>query len=173
MYHWKEKDNDLGNKSIGHVVYDEIGTYWFSVKDEYYALFSINSSGTYNVDVTNPYALRVNVTESPCDIEFYGMILKKDDVQEIVEFNDKGEVYAIDNPLCADRDTAIKLANWYYDYIKKGAEISFDYRGSPELEPFDFIYIQTHYEDRVPICITRTVLNYDGALSGEIEGVKI
>lgn len=174
-YHWKSQDPNTVNNdtTIGRITYDKVGTYWFTIKDDYYMLWSIKGSGAYYDDVQNPYAIRVNITQAPCDIMFAGQILKKDDVQEIVTFNDKGETYAIDNPLCSDKETAVKLANWYYDYIKKGAEISFSYRGNPEIEPFDFIYVQTHYEDRVPLCVTKTVLNYDGALSGEIEGVKI
>ena len=113
------------------------------------------------------------IKQAPTTCTFYGLPLQKTKLSVTTSYNDKGESYQIDNPMIWNEEMAKKVSDWYYDYVKKGVQVSFDYRGNPELEPFDFIYIETQYEKRVPICVTKTVLEFDGGLKGSVEGVMI
>ena len=91
-----------------------------------------------------------------------------------VTYNSSGDIVTYDNKLCESNIKATDLANWYYDYVKKGQKFTISYRGDPALEPFDFIYIQSQFEDEyVPVVVTKTTLDFDGGISGKIECVRV
>ena len=91
-----------------------------------------------------------------------------------VTYNSSGDVITYDNALCESNTKATDLANWYYDYVKKGQKFTISYRGDPALEPFDFIYIQSQFEDEyVPVVVTKTTLDFDGGISGKIECIRV
>ncbi len=91
-----------------------------------------------------------------------------------VTYNSSGDVITYDNALCESNTKATELANWYYDYVKKGQKFTISYRGDPAIEPFDFIYIQSQFEDEyVPVVVTKTTLDFDGGISGKIECIRV
>lgn len=149
------------------------GEYWYINESEYYKVYPENAEGNIEQLITNNYGCKFRVINS-CEVTFKGISFAKNEtLTNVVDFNKVGNDIKIENPLCCCRDTALELSDWYFDYIKKGMNISFETRGNPELEPFDFIFIQTQYEDRIPICITKLTFDYDGGLKGTLEGVRI
>ena len=58
-------------------------------------------------------------------------------------------------------------------YVKKGQTFSVDYRGDYRIEPFDYFYIQSQYQNRVPIVVTSGELTYNGGLKGKLEVLNV
>ena len=48
-----------------------------------------------------------------------------------------------------------------------------NYRGNPELEPLDYIYVDTKNKEKISVVITKVKLRYNGGLKGEMEVMKI
>lgn len=98
---------------------------------------------------------------------------KEDTFSVIKTYNDKGTTYSLSNPLCDTEEKAKKMIDWYYDYAEKGQTLSIDYRGDCRLEPFDFIYVESQYQKRVPVVITSVELDYNGGLKGKLEVLNV
>ena len=102
-----------------------------------------------------------------------GYKLKSDEATVSLQIAKKGENQEIDNPLCSERELALLQCQWYYDYVKKGQTLSVDYRGDYRIEPFDYFYIQSQYQNRVPIVATSGELTYNGGLKGKLEVLNV
>lgn len=95
------------------------------------------------------------------------------DSVETVNFNDVGKTIEIDNPLCSTAEQAKNLAVWFYNFIKNGNSINIDYRGDPAIEPFDYIYIESQFKNKMPVCVSKVELNVSNGLDGKIEVISI
>lgn len=76
----------------------------------------------------------------------------------------------IDNPHICTRALAASVATWTLANLNKLLKLTYNWRGNPILEPLDMITAETTHGNK-NIIITRQDLEFDGVLSGRIEGV--
>ena len=90
-----------------------------------------------------------------------------------VTFNATGIVKTFKNPLITSRDQADLIARWLYDYIAKTSTFKVGYRGNPEIELFDVIYLQSQFADYVVSRVQSHTITFNGGITGEMEVVKL
>ncbi len=90
-----------------------------------------------------------------------------------IQFNDKGITKSFKNELITNKEHAELIARWLYDYIAKTSSLKVNYRGNPEVVPFDTIYIQSSFEDYSVSCVQSNKITFDGGMNGEMEVIKI
>lgn len=102
-----------------------------------------------------------------------GQELKNQTYVQSIDYEEKGSIKQFSNPLVSSIDDAQQISDWLHDYIAKTNTISINYRGNPEVQPFDIIYAQSDFE-KVMTCRTKkNEINFDTALSGTWEGIKL
>ena len=91
-----------------------------------------------------------------------------------IEYNSKGiEIKEFKNPLVCTKEHSTLISEWLNDYIIKASTLKVDYRGNPELEPFDMIYMQSQFEDYVVTRLKSTQISFGNGTSGSLEVIKI
>lgn len=126
-----------------------------------------------NGNFSNACEFTVSGNTDMINVKLKGYKIKEQKMNLISKFSNRGATYTLDNPLCISKEMAQTLCDWYYDYVKKGQTLTISYRGDYQLEPLDFIYVQSQYQTRLPVMITRTKLSYNGGLSGELEVLNV
>lgn len=92
----------------------------------------------------------------------------------ITKLNDSGVVRGpMTNPLISSVDHAVKVSEWISDYYKKRVKMSVTYRGNPEIDADDLIYVQSQFSDYFPVRVTKTQIDYNGAIKGKVDLVVI
>lgn len=125
-----------------------------------YFFNSANMEGTYNIKITLTGSVSYDYENTQYDI------------------NDTGKEIVIDNPyynvdLPTDYLKPKEATKHTADYIKnnyKKYDIKINYFGNPLYEPNDILQIETDYGNK-NIRILKHTLEFDGSLSGTIEGV--
>lgn len=107
------------------------------------------------------------------DIVIKGEELKNQTYVKSIEYNEKGSIKQFNNPLVSSIDNAQQISDWLHDYIAKTNTVSISYRGNPEVQPFDIIYAQSDFEKVMTCRTTKNEINFDTALSGTWEGIKL
>ena len=102
-----------------------------------------------------------------------GQELKNRTYVKSIEYEEKGSIKQFNNPLVSSVDNAQQISDWLHDYIAKTNTISINYRGNPEVQPFDIIYAQSDFEKVMTCRTTKNEINFDTALSGTWEGIKL
>lgn len=88
----------------------------------------------------------------------------------ITQLNDTGVARGpMTNPLVCSIDQARKISAWIENYYKKRVKLTVSYRGNPELDADDLIYTQSQFADYMPTRITKTQIDFNGALSGKVD----
>ncbi|MFV0394040.1 MAG: hypothetical protein ACK5LC_06550, partial [Coprobacillaceae bacterium] len=90
-----------------------------------------------------------------------------------VIFNPQGVTKTFKNPLITSREQSEEIARWLYDYIEKTSTFETSYRGNPEIEPFDIIYLQSQFEDYVVSRVKSNTIKFGSGMSGEMEVIKL
>lgn len=89
-------------------------------------------------------------------------------------FNVKGVAQpAIQNPLITDTTNAAVEAEWIADYYNKRNKLKIQYRGNPEIDPYDVVYAESEFKPLFPVRVQSNTISFNGALSGEMEVVVI
>lgn len=92
----------------------------------------------------------------------------------INEINSRGEEKeALTNPLITDVENAQLTAEWLGTYFSKRNHMTVSYRGNPELDCYDTIYMETRFEEYVPARIMELGLEFNGAITGTMKAVVI
>ena len=82
-----------------------------------------------------------------------------------------GSIMELDNSLINTEAAAINVAKWIIQENNKGVNtFNINWRGNPALSLADKVTVQNGYNSKNVINITRQELNYEGYLSGKLEG---
>lgn len=180
-YNYSRELNDNGQPVLEEIVettFYEDGGHYFYCDTSYdgFVVEKIDGTGTidsYDGNYSNACYFTVSGNTSGIKVRLMGYKIKRDESTVTIEVAKKGESKKIDNPLCSEREQALLQCYWYYDYVKKGQTLSIDYRGDYRIEPFDYFYVQSQYQNRVPIVVTSCELNYNGGLKGKLEALNV
>lgn len=86
------------------------------------------------------------------------------------QINQKGEEKSpLKNPLITDLTSAQNSAIWIGDYYSKRNQLTSTYRGNPELDAYDLIYMSSQFKSIFPVRIIEHTIDYNGALSGKMK----
>jgi hypothetical protein len=88
--------------------------------------------------------------------------------------DENGSVETLDNPLLTDPSHALVVAEWVRDWLLQRNTYEFEYRGSPEIDPGDQIWLETPFSPFVaPARVLRSELSFTGALSGKMTAKRM
>ena len=165
-------------EDVVEATFYEDGNHYFYCDTSYdgFVVEKLEGTGTidsYDGDYSNACYFTVSGNTSGIKVKLKGYKIKSDESTATIQVAQKGESQEIDNPLCNNRELALLQCQWYYDYVKKGQTLSVDYRGDYRIEPFDYFYIQSQYQSRVPIVVTSGELTYNGGLKGKLEVLNV
>lgn len=145
----------------------EIQSITEQVADDFYnaCLHTYMNKYTYQSIVTVSGAGELTINGKPLTTTTTGVVR---------QINPKGEDKpALENPLITDMERTSDVAEWATDYFAKRNLISVPYRGSPELDANDLIYLESQFNPYFPIRLMELSLTYNGGLSGKIKAVMI
>lgn len=75
----------------------------------------------------------------------------------------------LDNPLITDAAHALAVAEWVRDWLLLRNTYEFEYRGSPELDPGDLIWLESQFAPfAAPARVLKNELAFDGGLKGKM-----
>ena len=90
------------------------------------------------------------------------------------QVNVKGEDKApLQNPLVTDMENASNEAEWVADYFAKRNQLTVPYRGSPELDVYDLIYMESRFKPYFPVRVMEQTIDFNGGLSGKLKAVMV
>ena len=83
--------------------------------------------------------------------------------------DDNGSVETLDNPLVTDAVHALAVAEWVRDWLLLRNTYEFEYRGSPELDPGDLIWLESQFAPfSAPARVLKNELTFSGGLKGKM-----
>ncbi len=126
------------------------------------------SVGTYQADLYTRFAVVTVQANEDVTLLITGRKLIESSTIISHVVGQKGEVKTLANPLITDVANASSTAIWVADWLLKRNEYEVSYRGSPELDPYDLIYAQSKFEEYFPVRITKNVINFNGAIRGQM-----
>ena len=163
-----EYDSVSGNKATYTVEHSKMNNKTFRIKD---------TDSNIEVTILQDYATYTEFeyvfSDVPPVITLSGNELTQDSMIKTVEYNDAGDVKTFDNPLVSSAKQAETMANWLQDYLAKTNTFSVSYRGNPEVQPFDIIYIETDFEKYVTARTTKNTISFGSGMTGTWEGIKL
>jgi hypothetical protein len=110
----------------------------------------------------------------PCTLTLTGKVLTPASVGVVKQINPQGEDKpALQNPLITDLTNAQNTAAWIADYFNKRSFLTTTYRGNPEIDAHDLIYMESQFEKLFPARVMNHKIEFNGALSGSIKAVKM
>lgn len=130
---------------------------------------TILESGTYYVIIRKP-AVKARTSTH---ITVYGKKYNVSNNTVSYQINPKGSDVPFENPLIDDLEEAYKLAEWIGEYVGEQKDYAFNWRGDPAVESNDILYIQNTFLPKMKLRVLKNTINYNGALSGSIEGRKV
>ena len=121
----------------------------------YYSVISLTGTGAATLTVT-------------------GKVLTTSSVSVVKQLNSQGEDKTpLANPLITDLTNAQTTAVWIADYFSKRNFLTTDYRGNPEIDAHDLVYMESQFEALFPVRIMDHKIEFNGALSGSVKAVKM
>lgn len=110
----------------------------------------------------------------PATLTLTGKVLTAASVSVVKQLNPQGEdKTALTNPLITDLTNAQNTAIWIADYFSKRNFLTTDYRGNPEIDAHDLVYMESEFEALFPARILDHKIEFNGALSGSVKAVKM
>ena len=121
----------------------------------YYSVLTLTGTGAATLSIT-------------------GKVLTAASVSVVKQLNSQGEdKTALTNPLITDLTNAQNTAVWIADYFSKRNFLTTDYRGNPEIDAHDLVYMESQFEPLFPVRIMEHKIDFNGALSGTVKAVKM
>jgi|AKZA01.1.fsa_nt_gi hypothetical protein len=158
----------------------ENGNAYYKITHE--PIFDTVPSFDINVSVNGIYAMYPTCTEfsirwtssaEPPKVTLVGTKVEMVEHINSVVFNHEGVTKTFSNPLITTREQSELIARWLYDYIEKTSTFTVPYRGNPEIQPFDVIYLQSQFEDFVVSRVKSNTIHFNGGISGDMEVIKL
>ena len=83
--------------------------------------------------------------------------------------DENGSVEALDNPLITDAARALAVAEWVRDWLLLRNTYEFEYRGSPEIDAGDLIWLESPFAPfTAPARVLKNELTFNGGLKGKM-----
>lgn len=83
--------------------------------------------------------------------------------------DENGSVETLDNPLITDAAHALAVAEWVRDWLLLRNTYEFEYRGSPEIDPGDLIWLESQFAPfTAPARVLKNELTFNGGLKGKM-----
>lgn len=82
----------------------------------------------------------------------------------------RASALVIDNPHICTRERAVLVAAWTLANLDRLIKLTYDWRGDPVIEPLDLVSADTAHGLK-DMLVTRQDIDFDGFMSGRIEGV--
>lgn len=90
------------------------------------------------------------------------------------DLNPRGiEQPPITNPLMTNTSIAKLQAAWIGDFYNKRNKLTTEYRGNPEIDAYDVLYVESQFEPLFPARVSDTKLVFNGSLSGSLTVLKV
>lgn len=99
-------------------------------------------------------------------------ISQKEEYTEVT-YSVNGDIQDYKNPLIYGLEKAVDMSNWLYDYVLKGNTITLEYRGNPEVQPLDIIYVDTKFEEKLICRVISNSITVTGSMKGEMKVIKL
>ena len=133
------------------------------------------SSGSITAQKHYAYMSEITVEgEGDIDLTLQGNKIITNMIAVIKQLNPRGvEQPAIKNPLITDASIAELQALWIGDFYNKRSKLKSDYRGNPEIDAYDILYVESQFEPLFPARVSETKITFDGALRGNLTVIKI
>lgn len=85
-----------------------------------------------------------------------------------------GSVETLENPLITSEENARAVAEWVRDYLLLRNTYEFAYRGSPEVECGDLVWLETQFAPHTaPARVLKSELSFDGSLRGKMTAKRM
>ncbi|MFZ2538559.1 MAG: hypothetical protein WAX04_06615 [Oscillospiraceae bacterium] len=142
---------------------------------EYSSATDINVAVSGNATVTyNCYgsACEVALTgNGEVEIIITGRVLEtscSDVVVPVINADENGEVEILENILITNIIVAKELGIFVRDYLLLRNTYTLDYRGNPELETNDIIYMESQFDPRFKSRVLKHAVKFNGGLKGSL-----
>lgn len=120
------------------------------------------------------YSIVTLTGTKPATLSVSGKVLTTASVAVVKQLNPQGEdKAALQNPLITDLTNAQNTAAWIGDYFSKRNILTTGYRGNPEINAHDLVYMESEFEGLFPARIMEHKIEFNGALSGTVKAVKM
>lgn len=88
--------------------------------------------------------------------------------------DENGSVEVLDNPLITAPANAQAVAEWVRDWLLLRNTYDFEYRGSPELDPGDLIWLESQFAPfETPARVLKNELTFSGGLRGKMTAKRM
>lgn len=136
---------------------------------------SITGNGSITAQTHYTYYSVISLTGTGAiTLTLTGKVLATSSVSVVKQLNSQGEDKTpLANPLITDLTNAQITAVWIADYFSKRNFLTTDYRGNPEIDAHDLVYMESQFEVLFPVRIMDHKIEFNGALSGSVKAVKM
>lgn len=143
--------------------------------DAAYNIVSEITGGTIqNEEHYSRYSVITLVGEGDVELALKGNRVLTSQIGVSKKFNVKGiSQPAVQNPLITDITNAAAEADWIADYYNKRNKLKIEYRGNPEIDPYDIVYAESEFKPLFPVRVQNNTISFNGSLSGSMEVVVI
>lgn len=174
IYHQDIPANTSGiTLNISHDAATEISASITGVKDS-----NGNVSSTDMVIVSQQHFTYYSIVQlagvEAATLSLSGKVLTTASVSVVKQVNPQGEdKSALTNPLITDLTNAQNETLWIADYFTKRNFLTTQYRGNPEVDAHDLLYMESQFDMLFPVRIMEHKIDFNGALGGSVKVVKM
>ena len=128
-----------------------------------------NPSITYN-SISSTYGYFIFSGEGVMTITIKGYPINKTENLYRLVVGMEGEIATFENPLITNLDIAKSVARNIANYLLKRNKYTLNYIGEPMLDNSDAVSFENQFTSGLNLLITDNWINFNGGLSGKIEG---
>jgi hypothetical protein len=173
LYHENITPSGTVTLDISHDAASELSATVTGVKGDDDTVSDTDAAITAQTHYTY-YSIVTLTGTQPCTLTLTGKVLTAASVSVVKQLNSQGEdKTALTNPLITDLTNAQNTAIWIADYFSKRNFLTTDYRGNPEIDAHDLVYMESEFEALFPARILDHKIEFNGALSGSVKAVKM
>ena len=126
--------------------------------------------GTLNSATYYTNACVLNITgDGEVAITINGYTLNSSSAIITTDYDVKGEIISVDNPLICEHRRATAIGQWVGDYMKNRMVLSTNWRGDPRLDALDIVNNENDYNSN-KVLMTNVEYSYNGAFRAKGEG---
>lgn len=140
---------------------------------------AFSSAGKYRLTKDSMFSVPVSTMEQRVKevrVKIYSYEVDGDNINVVdddnyytLTLNNSGVVKTCENPLIDTQQKAATLATWLSNYFGSNVSYAADYRGEPTLQANDIISMDSDYKSNLQVYVEKSVLNFSGAFSGNLE----
>ncbi|MEG0473155.1 MAG: hypothetical protein RR588_12550 [Solibacillus sp.] len=101
------------------------------------------------------------------EVVISGKRLNMTQTVETIQVNAKGEPEKLDNALVTDVQLARDICEYVRDYLVLRNTYEFEYRGSPEIDSTDKVWLQSQFDSNFAAMMLKNTIKFNGAIHGQ------